>query len=129
MKNCFKLVSNIYVKKSNAELRWSLSGEESACQHRRQGFSPRSGKILRAAGQLNLCTTTAVPALWSPRAPALSPHAAAAEAHGPYSLCPATRGVTEMGSLRMAPREEPLLAATRKSPCNNEDPAPPEISE
>ena len=43
------------VKKFNAGLpRW-LSGKELACQCRRRGFDPWSGKILCAMGKLRLC--------------------------------------------------------------------------
>ena len=36
-------------------LPWWLSGEESACQCRRHGFDPQSGKIPHAKEQLSLC--------------------------------------------------------------------------
>ena len=36
-------------------LPWWLSGEESACQWRRHGFDPQSGKIPHAKEQLSLC--------------------------------------------------------------------------
>ena len=49
--------------------RWR-SGWESACQCGGYGFKPWSGRILHAAEQLGPCTTTAEPALWSPRATA-----------------------------------------------------------
>ena len=38
-----------------------LSGKESACQCRRHGFNPWSGKILRAIEQLSPCPTAAEP--------------------------------------------------------------------
>ena len=40
------------------ELPWWLSGEESACQCRRGGFDPWSGKIPHAAEQLSLRAAT-----------------------------------------------------------------------
>ena len=39
-------------------LPWWLSGKESACQCRRHGFDPWSGKTPRAAEQLSLCAPT-----------------------------------------------------------------------
>ena len=44
---------------------WWLSGKEFACQCRRQGFVPWSGKMTRAMEQLSLCATTIEPVLWS----------------------------------------------------------------
>ena len=44
-------------------LPWWLSGKESACQYRRHGFNPLSGKTPHAVGQLSLCATTRVYAL------------------------------------------------------------------
>ena len=40
-------------------LPWWLSGRESACRSRRQGFDPWSRKIPRALRQLSPCATTA----------------------------------------------------------------------
>ena len=44
-------------------LPWWLSGKESAYQCRRHSFDPSSWKILRAAEQPRLCTTTIEPVL------------------------------------------------------------------
>ena len=46
-------------------LPWWLSGKQPACQCRRPGFDPWSGKIPHAAGQLSLCITTTEPVFWS----------------------------------------------------------------
>ena len=48
-----------------AGLPWWLSGKESACQCRRHGFSPWSGKIPHATEQLSPHTTTIEPVPWS----------------------------------------------------------------
>ena len=40
-----------------------LGGKESACQCRRHGFDPQSGKIPHAAEQLNPSATTIEPVL------------------------------------------------------------------
>ena len=48
-------------------LPWWRSGWESACQCRRHGFRPWSGRIPHAAEQLGLCATAAEPVLWSPQ--------------------------------------------------------------
>ena len=40
-----------------------LHGKESACQCRRHGFDPCSGKILHAVMQLSPCATTIEPVL------------------------------------------------------------------
>ena len=53
-------------------LRW-LSGKESACQCRRHGFDPWSGKIPLAAEQLNLCPRAREPRLLSPVPQLLEP--------------------------------------------------------
>ena len=44
---------------------WWLSSKESTCQCRRHGFSPWSGMIPCATGQLSPCITTIEPVLWS----------------------------------------------------------------
>ena len=44
-------------------LPWWLSGKESACQCRRHGFDPWSGKIPQAMEQRSPCTTTLEPVL------------------------------------------------------------------
>ena len=49
-------------------LPWWLSGNESACQCRRQGFDPWSGKIPHATEQVSPGATTTEPARWSPGA-------------------------------------------------------------
>jgi len=48
-------------------LPWWLSGKESACQCRRCGFDPCSGKIPHALEQLSPRTTTAEPVLHNKR--------------------------------------------------------------
>ena len=52
------------MKKKLIGLPW-LSGEETACQRRRHGFDPWSGKTAQAAEQLSPCATVAEPALQS----------------------------------------------------------------
>ena len=52
------LPSRMYNENWGEGLPWRLSGYESACQCKRHGFHPRSGKIPRAAEQLSPCTTT-----------------------------------------------------------------------
>ena len=49
-------------------LPWWLSGNESACQCRRQGFDPWSGKIPHATEQVSPRATTTEPSRWSPGA-------------------------------------------------------------
>ena len=103
------------------KLPWWLRGKESACQCRRHGFEPWSGKISHALGQLSMCTTTIEPALlepgrcicWNPGA--LEP-----------VLCKKRSHLNE--KLSTATREWPPLAATKKSPCSSEDPAQPKIN-
>ena len=60
------------VNTDNKRLPWWFSGKESACQCRRHGFSPWSGRIPRAAGQLNP-GATAESVLWSPEAATTEP--------------------------------------------------------
>ena len=50
-----------------------LSGEESTCQCRREGFNPQSRKIPHAVEQLRPCTTTTELVLWSPGAATSEP--------------------------------------------------------
>ena len=53
---------------------WWLNGKESACQCRRRGFDPWSGKISHVpAGRLSQSTTTAEPVLWSLEAAIIEP--------------------------------------------------------
>ena len=54
-------------------LPWWLSGEESASQCRRHGFSPWSGKIPHAMERLSPRITTTMPVLWSPGATTAEP--------------------------------------------------------
>ena len=61
-----------------------LCGKESACQCRRHGFDPWSGKTPHASQRLGPCTTAVESVLWR--------------------LCSATRGAT---ALRSPTREEP----------------------
>ena len=49
--------------KLQAHLPWRLSGKESACQCRKHGFNPWSGKIAHAAEQLSPSATTTEPVL------------------------------------------------------------------
>ena len=58
------------------ELPWWVSGEESACQRRRQGFNLCPGKTPCAVGQLSLRARTTEPTLWSPGATASETRAA-----------------------------------------------------
>ena len=87
-------VSSLLLIRCQAGPPWWLSGEESACQCRRHGFGPWSGKIPPATGQLSLCTTTV-------------------EARAPYSPC-STREATAMGSHTHIQEQAPLSAAREK---------------
>ena len=49
--------------KGKQRIPWWLSGKESTCQCRRQGFDPWSGKISHAVEQLSLGATTTEPVL------------------------------------------------------------------
>ena len=66
-------------------------------------FNPRSGKIPHAVEQLNPCTTTTEPMLWSLGAATTEP------------LCPTIREVTAMRSPSTAMKSRPLLMTTRES--------------
>ena len=48
-----QLYLNKAVKKKKKEFTWWLSGKESSCQSRGQGFDPWSRKIPRAVKQLS----------------------------------------------------------------------------
>ena len=61
-------------KRKRWGLPWWLSDKESACQCRRHGFKPWSGKIPRATGQLRSCTTTIERVLQSQRATTAEAH-------------------------------------------------------
>ena len=58
---------------TSEKLPWWLSGEESACQCRRHGFDPWSGKIPHAVEQLSQRATTIEPVLQSPGATITEP--------------------------------------------------------
>ena len=95
-------------KKSLWGLPWWLRGKESACQYRRRGLDPWSGKTPHAAEQLSLCTTTTEPVLWSNY-----------WAHEPRLLKPVCPRV------RAPRREKPLQCEARapqleSSPCSSQ---------
>ena len=60
--------SQLAIRKTKQGLPWRLSGKESACQCRRHGFDPWSGRIPHAAEQLSPCTTATEPVVYSPGA-------------------------------------------------------------
>ena len=60
---CFIYIIIFFFFKCIFGLPWWLSGKESACQCRRHGFDPWSGKILHAREQLSLWATTTEPVL------------------------------------------------------------------
>ena len=116
-----KWEQNMWLK-SNRGLPWGFSGKESACQCRRHGSNPWSGKSPHVMEQVSLCTTTTVSVLQSPEA-------TTTEAHSPWSPCSITREASAMTDQCTATRETPLLAATeKKNPCSSEDPAQPKIN-
>ena len=80
------LMSNCSKEFTRRGLPWWLNGKEPACQCRRQGFNPWSGKIAHAAEQLSPCTTTTEPVSRAQELQLLSPRAATAETHEP-SAC------------------------------------------
>ena len=59
--------------KVNLRFHWQLSGKESACQCRRQGFDPWSRKLSHAMEWLNPCATAIQPVLSSARASTTKP--------------------------------------------------------
>ena len=87
---------------------WWLSGKESACQCRRQGFSPWSGNSSHAREQLSWCITTTQPVLWSLEATTTG-------AHAPWSPC-STGEATAVKSPSSATGEWPLRSAAREKP-------------
>ena len=56
-------IGAVTLKAPKDELSWWLSGKESACQCKRQGFDPWSEKIPHAMEQLRLCATIIEPVL------------------------------------------------------------------
>ena len=70
--------------KLSMELPWWLSVKEPACQCRRLGFDPQSGKTPYASEQLGSCTTATEPVLQSQRTAATKPTL-------PRAQCSATR--------------------------------------
>ena len=95
---------------------WRLSGKESACRCRRQGFDPWSGKIPYAAGQLSPCTTT------------ISLFSRAWESQLPKTSHPSTQAPQQGKSSQWeasSPQREssPWLLQREKSLHSTEDPA------
>ena len=91
------------VKKFSVGLPWWLSGKELACQYRRHGFDPWSGKILCAMGKLSpcatnysLCSRAQELQLLSPR---MAPHSSTLAWKIPWTEEPG--GLQSMGSLRV----------------------------
>ena len=84
-------------------LPWECSGWESACQSRRHGFEPWSGKIPHASEQLSPCATTTESAChnyWSPCT---------------WSPCSATREATAVRSPRTATKRSPRSPQLEKA--------------
>ena len=100
------------IRKRTGGLPWWLSGKQFACQCRKHGFNPWSGKIPHISGLLSLCSRAQEPQL-------LHSCATASEDSVPGSLCSGTRAGTETRSPR---------TATRESPHSNKDPAQPKIN-
>ena len=68
-----RLAGGSGTSKRSQGLPWWLSGKESACQCRRHGFNPWSGKIPRARGQQSPFSMTTEPVLLSPGATTWKP--------------------------------------------------------
>ena len=101
--------SSPFLLKTRGEgLPWWLSGKESACQCRRRGFHPWSGKIPRAEKQLSPCAATPEPALQSPEVTSTEPAL--------QSPCSTTGEASAIRS--------PCTTMQRKA-HSNEDPAQP----
>ena len=66
-------------------LPWCLSGRESACQYKRRGLDPWSGKVPHAAEQLSPCATAIEPLLWSPRTATPEALSLELETRSPYT--------------------------------------------
>ena len=82
---------DIFLKSYGPGLPWRLGRKEFACQCRRQGFDPWTGKIPQATGQLSprLCSKASEPQLPKPESP--TAHAPQREATTVRSPCAATR--------------------------------------
>ena len=107
-------LSFLLIENPGNGLPWCFGGEGSACQCRRHGFDPSSGKIPHAWEQLSPCATTTEPVLWSPGA--LEP------------VCKdCVQGLKPARPIACAqqPGKPPLWKACtpqlEKSPCSNED--------
>ena len=83
--------------------------KKSACQCRRHGFDPWSGKIPQAAEQLSLCATTTEPVHQSPAA-------AATEACAPGSPCSAAGEAPAMRRPCTAASEQPRCPQPGRAP-------------
>ena len=94
---------------------WWLSGKESACQCRRHGFDPWSGRIPHAREQLNL-GTTAEPVLHSLGAAVTEP--TCCSHYSPSALEPVLQNKRGHPNEKpvLATREQPLLSTTREKP-------------
>ena len=62
------ITNSVCFQRAISGLPWWLSGKESTCKCRRQGFDPWPGKIPHAAEQLSPCATTIETVLYSPGA-------------------------------------------------------------
>ena len=92
--------------------------EQPACQCRKRGFAPWSGKIPHATEQINPCATTTEPVLQSPGT-------TAPEVHAPQSLALQQEGPPQWEAQETQLESSPHLPQPEKSLFNNEDPEQP----
>ena len=104
-----------------------LSGKESTCQCKRQGFGPCSRKIPHAAEQLSPCTTTTDPAPCGPGAVTTESTCHKYWSVSAQALLCNKRNHHKEDSCATT-REKPLSLQLKKGPCSNEDPAQPKIN-
>ena len=109
-------------KEESIRLPWWFSGKESACQCRRHGFSPWSGKIPYALKELCLCATTIEPVLQSPGATTTEPMCC--NCWSPSALEPMLCNKESHCNEKPAycnHRVAPSLPQLEKNLCSNED--------
>ena len=91
-----------------------LSGEESACQHRRQGFNPWSGKIPHALEQIIPCITIVEPVLQNPGATTTEPRGCSYWSQSALEIVLHNKRSHRNEKPTHCNEEQPLVTATRE---------------
>ena len=114
------LMPSFFFKNHKSQTSLVAQGGESACQCRRCGFDPWSGRIPHATRQISLYATTTESMLWSPWTTPTEPLCCNSWSLGTLEPMPCNK--------RSHHSEKPVHHKQRKPTCNNKDPAQSKIN-